>query len=696
MHEMRRRSLFAIALLASASPLLAQEAPESGDAPPPVATEPASAEGARVYTAADFARFAPRTALDMLNQVPGFVIQQAEERRGLGQANTNILINGQRFSGKSNDVVTELGRISASSVQRIEIVDGATLNLPGLSGQVANIILAAEKKKFGGNFAWHPQQRLKRLPSRMTNGQITLSGSSGRFDYALSVVNDSFVNGNAGPEIVTAGDGRIIDVRDEVLEVLGEQPKISASLKHRGANGNVANLNAAWQIYNFDADEISLRSGPGLVDRDRRFHEQEREWNYELGSDYEFALGEGRLKLIGLRRFEKSPYAQNVVERYADGRPNTGSSFERVTNEGESILRGEYGWKTGRTDWQVAVEGALNSFDDESFTGTLQPEGGFTILPFSTTRIDERRAEALLTWGRPLSPKLSIQAAAGGEYSQLRQTEPVPLVRTFYRPKGFVSLAWKPSARLDVSGRIEREVGQLNFYDFAAFNNVGSGTANAGNPNLVPTQSWNGELEATRNLAAYGTVTAKLFGRLYEDVVDVIPIGATGQSPGNLDSASLYGGSITGTLNLDPLGIKGAKFDVNFELQKSRIEDQLTGLFRPINNNRYRLVEVNFRHDIPRTNWAYGGYHNEFEQAFAYRLDERARPFNDPGGAGLFVEHKNVMGLKIRGSVDNLLGTQETYTRIVHDGRRPNPVRFTEFRDRDYGPILTLSISGAI
>ena len=91
--------------VAIATPAMAQD---SGDAPPPVAASPATPEGAQSFTPADFARFSPKTALDMLRQVPGFVIQQADERRGLGQASANILINGERLSGKSNDIVTEL------------------------------------------------------------------------------------------------------------------------------------------------------------------------------------------------------------------------------------------------------------------------------------------------------------------------------------------------------------------------------------------------------------------------------------------------------------------------------------------------------------------------------------------------------------------------------------------------------------
>ena len=126
---------------AAAAPAFAQE---TGDAPPPEPTLPAAVEGAKTFLPADFTRFAPRNALDMLRNVPGFTIREATQERGLGTATGNVLINGQRISGKSNDVLTELGRIPASNVTRIEIVDAATLNVPGLSGQIANVFVKAD------------------------------------------------------------------------------------------------------------------------------------------------------------------------------------------------------------------------------------------------------------------------------------------------------------------------------------------------------------------------------------------------------------------------------------------------------------------------------------------------------------------------------------------------------------------------
>jgi outer membrane receptor for ferrienterochelin and colicins len=678
-----------------AAPAFAQE--EAGDAPPPTPTLPVAAEGAKTYTAQDFARFSPKTALDMLRQVPGFTIEEQDaERRGLGQATANVLINGQRFSGKSNDVVTELSRIAAGNVTRIDIVDGATLDVPGLSGQVANIITASTG--MSGSFAWRPQIRARRTEARLTNGEVSISGKAGGMDYTLSVANDSFRNGNAGPEIVFTPDRTIIDRRDEVLYVYGEQPRISGSLSRETAGGSIFNLNAAAGLFHQDIDEISLRSGPGQPDRDRRLHEQEREWNYELGGDYEFGLGDGRLKLIGLRRFEHSPYEQELLIDFADDRPRQGDRFEQVADEAETIARGEYRWKGGAADWQASAEGALNILDIANQLSTLNAAGDWVPVPLpnSVATVEEKRVETALSYGRPLRPSLTLQTSVGGEYSVLSQSGEAGLTRTFIRPKGFVSLAWKASPLLDLSAKLEREVGQLNFFDFVASANVSGGTTNAGNVNLVPQQSWNLDLEATRNLGAWGTATARVYGRRITDIVDIIPIGETGQAPGNLDSATLYGFHWTSTFNFDPIGWKGAKIDLDLQFQKTRLEDPLTGFFRSINEDTYRRVVINFRHDVPNSDWAYGWGIDHFAQTPGYRLDQRFQFFNTPGNVGIFVEHKDVAGLTVRGTFDNILGTNEAFVRSFSDRRRTNELLFTESRDRFYGPVFTVAISGNI
>ena len=113
-----------------------------------VAADPAEAPGQTAtpgntrstFTPEDFARFAPRNALDMARQVPGFAIRTGDGARGLGQADTNVILNGRRISGKSNGPVEALQRIAVDDVVRLELVDGASLDIGGLSGQVLNVI----------------------------------------------------------------------------------------------------------------------------------------------------------------------------------------------------------------------------------------------------------------------------------------------------------------------------------------------------------------------------------------------------------------------------------------------------------------------------------------------------------------------------------------------------------------------------
>jgi hypothetical protein len=696
------RAALLIALLCSASPALAQPAaPPPAEEPPPVAADPAAPQGARSYTPADFARFAPRTALDMLNNVPGFSINTGDtQRRGLGEATSNVLINGERFTGRSTDIRTELGRISAANVTRIDIADGATFNISGLSGQVANIITTS--RGLSGSFAWRPQIRARRTPPRLLDGEVNIAGAIGGADFTLGLRNASRRNGNAGPELVTNPAGAILDRRDEVLFVDEDGPRISGTLRRAFGDGSILNANAAFALFNLDLGEDSFRSGPGQPDRTRILREREREYNYEFGGDYEFALGGGRLKLIGVRRFEHSPYRQTLTIDFSDGRPREGQRFTQTADETETIARGEYRWRGGVNDWQISLEGALNRLDIENDLSSLNAAGDFVPVAGAAgaSIVEEKRAEAILTYGRPLSPTLTLQAALGGEYSELSQTGAGGLTRSFVRPKGFLNLAWRPNSKFDLSARLERVVGQLNFFDFVASSNVSAGTSNAGNANLVPPQRWNAQIQARRNLGPWGSITARLYGSRITDIVDVIPIGVNGQSPGNLDgNATIYGLQWTSTFNFDPLGWRGAKIDANIQLQRTALDDPLTGLRRPISESMTRLIEISFRQDIPSTNWAYGANVFQYRQSEGFRLDQRSQFLDTPGGFGVFVEHKNLFGLTARASVDNLLGTNEGFSRTFYNGRRladDSNRLFTEDRDRFYGLIFTLAISGTI
>ncbi len=139
-HGKRRATAAMIALFlltsALATPALAQDVqPAAAPADLP-ATVPASAvppSNPNVFPDTYFAQYSPRTALDMVQQLPGFTIESQNNggNRGLGAARENVLINGERIAKKSLDAVTALSRIAAANVLRIELLDGGSLNVPG-------------------------------------------------------------------------------------------------------------------------------------------------------------------------------------------------------------------------------------------------------------------------------------------------------------------------------------------------------------------------------------------------------------------------------------------------------------------------------------------------------------------------------------------------------------------------------------
>ena len=674
------------AALTAAAPLGLAQSSLPADAGTPL-------PGARTYTAENFARYAPRNALAMLVQVPGFVIREEDEERGLGQATGNVLVNARRLSGKSNDVLGQLGRIPAANVVRIEILDGATLDIPGLSGQVANVVTRSGAAS--GSWQWRPDFRSYYTDPQLTRGEVSISGARGRFDYTVGLANQASHSGAGGPTDLYSADGRFREHREDAWTGENDRPRLSGQLVYRGPDGEIGNLNASWQKVFYDYVEDGTRTGPGLPDRRRSVRTEQGRHNYEVGGDYEFGFGPGRLKLIALDRFTRTPFTTTVEIAFADGSPTLGSRFSREGDERERIGRAEYRWK-GAGDWQLSGEYARNSLESVSSLFERDASGLYlpVPLPGGTATVTEDRYEAMGTYGRMLAPALTLQVSVGGEYSKLEQVGGGGLVRSFTRPKGLASLAWKATPTLDLNLKLQRRVGQLDFYDFLASVDLNDDQVNAGNPDLVPPQTSELELEAVRDLGAYGNTSLRMYAQRIDDIVDTIPIGATGESPGNIDSATLYGMEWKGTLELAPLGWRGAKLNARAQWQRSEVRDPLTGQRRPISDTLEDLAELGLRHDIPDTPWAWGADLSYTFYSRDYRLTEVGRLWEGPVWDSLFVEHKNLKGVAVRFTVTNLLGARSMWDRVVYVDRRTGPVDYFEMRNRRIGPIFAFTVSG--
>ncbi len=351
----------------------------------------------------------------------------------------------------------------------------------------------------------------------------------------------------------------------------------------------------------------------------------------------------------------------------------------------------------GRADIQLSGEAAFNSLDNVSNLFILNPLGDFVEVAFpqGTGKVSEDRYEGLVTISRPLSEKITVQFIAGGEYSTIVQEGAGGKERSFFRPKGSLSVAAQVTPTFNANFKAIRRVGQLDFGQFLARVFLDNDNENAGNPDLVPSQQWRFELELAKDLGAFGKTKVNLVAALFEDYVDIIPIGLTGESPGNVPRARAYAIDWSSTLQLDPLGIKGAKVNLRGLVQFSSIRDPLTGEKRSLSAFTDRSLDVGYRHDIPKSDIAYGFNTNYSHVTRAFRLNEVGRQFEGPVFASVFVEHKDLLGLTVRASAGNIVNARSRWDRTVYAGRRNSaPIDFVETRNRLIGPIFSLSVRG--
>ncbi|HEX2625221.1 MAG TPA: TonB-dependent receptor [Sphingomicrobium sp.] len=680
----------------AAFPAAAQVAPASADpavAPPPTATT----AGARlIYTPADFARFAPKTAYDMLVQVPGFTIRSADQERGLGQASENVLINGQRINNKTGGAIEELRKISVVNVERIEIVEAASLGIAGLSGQVANIIRKATKKS-SGQFEWNPDFRAHYSEPNLFNGFVSYTGVKGPVGYTFSVKDQANRGAFGGPIYIYDSDRELVETRNQVLHNESDLVTFEGKFAIDAPGSSVANLTLGYTPYWAPGSNVEHRVRADGDDRTRAIKTRLDGYYIDINGDYEFPVGPGRLKLIGLRHFDHEPLIQTQRTTFESGADDQGVRFTRDSRIGETVFRGEYGWKGGKNDWQVTFERAFNKLDQRGKFEELNADGEFEEVDFpgGSGVVQEVRYEGILTFSRALSSKLDLQVAAGAERSSLERVDGDLPARKFFRPKGSLTLGWRPSKGWDASFKLRRRVGQISFYDFLTQPSLSQDRENGGNPDLVPPQSWEVEGELGRELGKWGKTRMKVYAHRIDDIIDIIPLADGSEGVGNLPRATRFGFESKSTILFDPIGLKGAKLDVTIGMERNRVRDPLTGFRREISGEQDRYASVAFRHDIPGSKIAYGANFNHQHFTDSTFLTEVGRGWEGPVFGSLFVEHKDVFGLNVRAIVGNVFNARHRFERVVYTGRRTDSdVNYYQSQNQLIGPIFELLVRG--
>ncbi|MBR9826995.1 MAG: hypothetical protein GYB36_14530 [Alphaproteobacteria bacterium] len=668
---------------------LAASLPQKAEAQP---------EESRVYEPAFFIAFAPQTALEMVERLPGFTLEEADEGRGLGQGGTNVLLNGQLITGKGEAATTQIAQISARNVVQIEILDGGTLDIPGFTGLVANIV--TQRSNWTGSMLWEPEFKSSD-EAEWLNGNIALSGSFSDLDLSLALSSTAVRQTFVGPEELEDADGFVFERRDESLAIAGDQPMLSTSLSWQGDGDQQFNARASLSQLDLTRQQISRTEAVSTRGFDGlsigRFDQVRR--NTRLDFDYTRPALGGSLKFIAALAHTDNGAITRSTTRQPDGVRIADQSFEENSLSNEHILRLEQNWGGNGRSWQLAGEAVSNTLelDTSLLAYDLVDEERISARSESTTRIEEARGEVTLAHSRDLREELDLQLSLGAERSTLSQGA---IERSFFRPKGFVAITWRPRPSWTLSARVAREVGQISFRDFATSVSLFEQVTTENNPELVPEQSWEFSARAEHRWTAGHILTMELEHADIEDLVDQIPLGASGNAIGNIPNASRTSMRAQLTLEGAELGLPGAQLELRGQWRSSSVTDPIGGFERDIGGLILRDIRADFRHDIPGTLWAYGFSLQDRELAPTYRsslIQYRNVPPGalTPGENSVFIEHANMFGLRARLELAELLDQNSNFSRRIYDGRRDSDlIDRIETRSRELGgPHVRISLA---
>ena len=662
------------------------------------------------YPASFFDRFRPVTALDIVNQVPGFQLEGGFNNnnvRGFANAAGNVLIDDRRPSAKRDSLGNILSRIPAASVERIELIRGQVrgIDLRGDS-QVVNIIL---REGIPASVQWQTGIRQTfGFGSLTPSGRISLSDNWKGIDYNVGINARRNAVGRIGTE--------------DIFDPVGNSTESRFNDRNNRNGFITTNLNvAAWLGESFIQINTNLNYGKRrsftdsirtneLTDtrEDIFFDNVETEPNYEFGLDIERLLF-ADLQMKGIFLYVQGN--QEFSNKQTDTDSNNIQTLFReaigTQDSNEFIGRLELDW-SGFTNHaiQANIERAYNVLDS-TLTQTDDTGSGPVIIdvPGANSRVEEVRWDFLLkdTW---VLGRFELDYGLGAEASTITQTGDTELERDFFfiKPQAILSYSAQNSDQTRLN--LLREVAQLDLENFVSGTVFLDDDLALGNPNIKPDATWKLELSHEKRFGGDAVVKLTVFHHWISDVLDLLPITADFEAPGNIGDGSRWGMLWESTIPLNWLGLVAAKLDLKARWQDSTVVDPVTGQNRSLSvgsisggpvffniENKYAF-EIDYRQDFQAKRFAWGWSFWERGKQLQFKVNE-LEIYNEGIEFRAFIETTRWAGIKIRVSGENLLDFADIRDRKLFTGDRDlSPVESTQFRDQTRGIRLSLNLSG--
>jgi len=690
-----------VALL-MATPARAAQSPPAPTPAPAEAPQPApTAQGQRTttYDAAFFAQYAPRTALDIAQRVPGFTLDlgnsqgaNGQDVRGFAGTAGNVVFNGARPSTKAETLDVTLSRIPAQRVIRVEVGPGDLYgsDYAGKS-QVLNVILSQE-----AGIDANVTAAAKRWSTGYVNtdiqGSALIRRGPSTFNFSAGTGRNRQLE-EGTDDLTNVRTGQLVEHRRKHNSYFNKDPFVAGSWALERGSDNAIRVNGRWQPSSFDLFQSNRVTPTGGPVHDDNLIQHYRDPVIELGGDVTRPLAGGAIKFVGLATRRKRHDVDNYIQH--NGLLEEGAT---VNGGNEQTVRARRNETIGRLSWtrsnllgvsfEAGAEAAYNTLDDQVDLFEIDEHGEKVRvdLPIANARVAEKRGEIYVNVGKTLSPALRLDGGINYEFSNLKVTGDAEADRTLKFLKPNLTLDWKPGGDWHSQFSVRRTVAQLNFYDFISVGDLSARRVTGSNADLEPQRAW--ELRATVEHPLLGDGLFKLdlgtnlISKVQDQILIVDEKGNVFSGPGNLGK----GTQAFATLTVDaPLGQlwSGLRAKFTGTVQRTRVDDPINGKPRSFSGFFPNWQwDLNVRRDAGAA--SYGFELSDNERNTFYRTDEFDTNFNRAAYMTAFFEYRPSANTAIRLDVDNALSTHAARDRILfRPNRADQKFIFDEFRDRN-------------
>ncbi len=677
------------------------------------AQEGAADENTVVYDENFFSRYNVNNAEDMLRLIPGVATildnRADQQERGFGTAGAQVLINGRRFPGKSNEINTNLRRIPPDNILRVELIRGVSGDIAVRSGGLLVNLVLREGAELGGTGSWDLSARFNDHGDKGLDGLLSYNGVWRQISYSLGIernlwsppAGDQRWTYRFRDEFYFHPTGELAEARPQSWQRDHEKWIFTGGLIYDFANRDRLELNAFYQTLAIQEKETTpfVRFDTEGLETLRATEFRSREFEFietlELSAQYEAELGPGGLTLLGLHREDTRP----VIDFRNRLFPTEITELNRSTSDStlrEDIIRASYILPlSAEHSLELAAEGARNNLD-QTFTVFFDLDQNGTLeevaIPTANARVTENRGEIFLSHTWAPNTDLSIDSSLNFEISKISNNFEFSPSRSLNFLKPRLDARYQLTDTSQLRFLIERTVSQLDFRNFVPSYDVIDQKIEPGNPGLAPEKTWIYEAGIEHRLANDGGVLdLRLFYHQITDHIDKIPFidqnNDLVSAEGNIPNANLYGMEGRASVRLGFVGLPDAVVSLRYLRQWSDVSDPFTGEKRRLLDDRDGYsYEVTFRHDI--TAWAASyGFTLQSLGGEQFISDLIVRQFYtvDPRWTG-FVERRLFGNTTLRIEAQNLFGATEfsrrtLYTTNVMDGDIRRTERWDETRD---------------